>query len=126
MLTVILLIAGLIDLKYRKIPDFVILLLLLYAVLFNDMPNIVLLSSFLLTALPFLFFSILTDKLKGGDFKFLSALGMAFGITELMRVLAFTTGYAVIYSVVTKQKSVPLAFFVLLGYVSTGIQQILL
>ena len=125
MLTLILLIAGIIDLRYRKIPFFIILLLFAGAVIYSK-ANLYLffgsmIKSVIVIALPLFFIGLATDKVKGGDIKFLSVLGMALGITHFIWVLIFATGYAVIYSAITKQKSIPLAFFVLLGYLSVGI-----
>ena len=47
-------------------------------------------------------------------------LAVAIGIVRLAWLLLFTTAYAIIYSVVKKEKSVPLAFCVLLGWLTAG------
>ncbi len=127
MLTIILLIAGIIDLRYRKIPFFIILLLFIWAVLscFFDQSCSFSLISFPLIALPLFLIGLATDKVKGGDIKYLSVLSMALGITHLMWVLIFTTIYASVYSLVTRQRSIPLATFTFLGYVSVGILKLL-
>ena len=121
MLTVILITAGYLDLYYRKIPPFIILLLFIYAVLFSPILFIDKMCSFVLAALPLSIFALVTDKLKGGDLKFIAMLAMAIGIVNLAWLLLFTIGYAVIYSVVKKEKSVPLAFCVLLGWLTAGV-----
>ena len=121
MLTVILITAGYIDLYYRKIPPFIILLLFIYAVLLSPILFIDKVCSFVLAALPLSIFALATDKLKGGDFKFIAMLAMAIGITRLAWLLLFATVYAVIYSVVKKEKSVPLAFCVLLGWLTASV-----
>ncbi len=124
MLTIILLIAGIIDLRYRKIPFFIILLLFIWVVLscffIQSHLFIQALESFLVTALPLFFIGVVTDKLNGGDIKYLSVLSMALGITHFMWVLIFTTFYASVYSLITRQRSIPLAAFTFFGYVSVG------
>lgn len=120
MLTVILITAGYLDLYYRKIPPFIILLLFIYAVLFSPILFIDKMCSFVLAALPLSIFALVTDKLKGGDLKFIVMLAVAIGIVRLAWLLLFTTVYAIIYSVVKKEKSVPLAFCVLLGWLTAG------
>ena len=117
MLTIILIIAGYTDLRYRKIPMFVILLLFIYAAEFSPVSIPTKLSGLVLTALPLLILAVLTDKLKGGDFKFLAMLAFAIGIVRLAWLLLFTTGTAVIFSLIKKEKSVPLAFCTLLGWI---------
>ncbi len=121
MLTVILITAGYIDLYYRKIPPFIILLLFIYAVLLSPVMLVDKVCSFVLAALPLSIFALATDKLKGGDLKFIVMLAMAIGIVRLAWLLLFTTVYAIIYSVVRKEKSVPLAFCVLLGWLTAGV-----
>lgn len=117
MLTIILIIAGYTDLRYRKIPMFVILLLFIYAAVFSPVSIPTKISGLVLTALPLLILAVLTDKLKGGDFKFLAMLAFAMGIVRLAWLLLFTTGAAVIFSLIKKEKSVPLAFCTLLGWI---------
>lgn len=117
MLTIILIIAGYTDLRYRKIPMFVILLLFIYAAVFSPVSIPTKISGLVLTALPLLILAVLTDKLKGGDFKFLAMLAFAIGIVRLAWLLLFTTGAAVIFSLIKKEKSVPLAFCTLLGWI---------
>lgn len=121
MLTVILITAGYIDLFHRKIPPYIILLLFIYAVLFSPISAVEKICGFLLTALPLFLIALLTDKIKGGDLKFVAMLAMAIGIVNLAWLLLFTMGYAIIYSVVRKEKSVPLAFCVLLGWLTAGV-----
>ena len=117
MLTIILIIAGYTDLRYRKIPMFVILLLFIYAAVFSPVSIPTKISGLVLTALPLLILAVLTDKLKGGDFKFLAMLAFAMGIVRLAWLLLFTTGTAVIFSLIKKEKSIPLAFCTLLGWI---------
>ena len=121
MLTIILIIAGYTDLRYRKIPMFVILLLFMYAAVFSPVSIPTKISGLVLTALPLLILAVLTDKLKGGDFKFLAMLAFAIGIVRLAWLLLFTTGTAVIFSLIKKEKSVPLAFCTLLGWIMLNV-----
>ena len=121
MLTIILIIAGYTDLRYRKIPMFVILLLFIYAAVFSPVSIPTKISGLVLTALPLLILAVLTDKLKGGDFKFLAMLAFAIGIVRLAWLLLFTTGTAVIFSLIKKEKSVPLAFCTLLGWIMLNV-----
>lgn len=118
MLTLILITAGYVDLKRRKIPLSVILLLFIYAVIFSTIPVFERICGFVLTALPLFILALLTDKLKGGDVKFLAVLAAGIGMRQMAWLLGFTTLYAVVYSIVKKEKSVPLAFCVLLGWIT--------
>lgn len=118
MLTLILITAGYIDLKRRKIPLSVILLLFIYAVIFSTIPAFERICGFVMTALPLFILTLLTDKLKGGDVKFLAVLAAGIGMRQMAWLLGFTTLYAVVYSVVKNEKSVPLAFCVLLGWIT--------
>lgn len=120
MLTMILIIAGYIDVCYRKIPPLIILLLFIYAVLLSPVMLIDKVCSFVLAALPLSIFALVTDKLKGGDLKFIAMLAMAIGIVRLAWLLFISTIYAVIYSIVKKKQSVPLAFCTLLGWLTAG------
>ena len=54
-------------------------------------------------------------RIGGGDFKLLIAMGFNLGIQELTPVLIITTVTGMVWSFVTKQKSVPLAVFLALG-----------
>ena len=121
MLTLILIVAGYIDFRYRKVPSFIILLLLIYTVLLSPIAIIDKICGFVLAALPLSLFALATDKLKGGDLKFIALLATAIGIVNLAWLLLFTTGYAFIYSIVKKEKSVPLAFCVLLGWITLAV-----
>lgn len=117
MLTLILITAGYTDLRYRKIPHYVILLLFIYAAVFSTIPVVYRICGFVLTALPLFMLSVLTDRIKGGDVKFLIMLAASIGITELALLLVFATIFAAVWSAVKKEKSVPLAFCTLLGWI---------
>jgi len=55
-------------------------------------------------------------RIGGGDFKLLIAMGFNLGIQGLLPVLAVTTIVGAAWSLITKQKSVPLAVFLALGH----------
>lgn len=104
MITVILVTAGYIDLFHKKIPPFIVLLLFVYAVLFRQISAVEKVCGFVFTALPLFLIALVTDKIKGGDLKFIAMLGFAIGIVNLAWLLLFTMVYAIIYSVVKKEK----------------------
>ena len=118
MFTILLVTAGYIDLRYRKIPQAMILLLLLYALLWSPVSFYERITGFFIGAIPVFCIAAATDKIKGGDVKFLAALGAAAGIVCFVKTLFITTLYAAVYTIITGQKSVPLAFFVLLGWLT--------
>lgn len=117
MLTLILITAGYTDLRYRKIPHYVILLLFIYAAVFSTIPVVYRICGFVLTALPLFILAVLTDRIRGGDVKFLTMLAASIGIANLARLLVLTTVFAVGWSAVKKEKSVPLAFCTLWGWI---------
>lgn len=55
-------------------------------------------------------------RIGGGDFKLLTAMGFGLGINALVPILIITTITAAVWSIKTKQKSVPLAVFLTLGF----------
>lgn len=68
--------------------------------------------------------SLLTIAVKwggvgGGDIKLMAAMGFCFGIHGLLLILLFAAISACVYSFVTKQRSVPLAVFLCIGYFLT-------
>lgn len=117
MLTLILIVAGYMDLRYRKIPNYIILLLFIYAAVFSTIPAVWRICGFVLTALPLFTLAVMTDRIKGGDVKFLTMLAASVGIAELAQLLAITTVLAVVWSAVKNENSVPLAFCTLLGWI---------
>lgn len=54
-------------------------------------------------------------RIGGGDFKLLIAMGFNLGIQGITPVLFITTITGILWSFITKQKSVPLAVFLTLG-----------
>ncbi len=118
MLFCILLVTGIIDLRCRKIPNRIIALLIICATVSSETGNGEKIISFVLIFIPILVISLITDKIKGGDLKFIAVVGMAIGLTRLSEVLVYTVLIAIMYSAITNEKSVPLAFVTFLGYVS--------
>lgn len=55
-------------------------------------------------------------RIGGGDFKLLIAMGFNLGIQELTPVLIIATITGIVWSFITKRKSVPLAVFLALGH----------
>lgn len=52
----------------------------------------------------------------GGDIKLTSAIGFAFGLNTLVVILFFALLPACIYTAVTRQRSIPLAVFLCIGF----------
>ncbi len=122
MLTLIMFIAGYIDLRYRKIPWFIILLLFIYVVLFRETEASEMMLIFLFIVLPiFILACMNTNMLKGGDMKYIAMLTMVMNISSFIALLVFTTVYSAIFSLVTKQKSIPLAAFVFIAWITMRI-----
>lgn len=115
-MAILILISGIIDYKYRKIPDIINILVFVWALLFSSAPLYERTVGFFVTAVPLLILALITDKIKGGDYKFLVACASALGISVFVKTLAFTVLIAVPWSIVERKKSVPLAFVFMLGY----------
>lgn len=117
MLFCILFAAGIIDLKYRKIPDTVITAMLLCAAIFGDISVYEKIWGFIFPAFLLFFIALKNKKLKGGDIKYLAALGLNVGISGLTGILFPACIFSVFYSIIWKRNSVPLAFMCLIGYI---------
>lgn len=113
---ILLFITGLIDYRYRKIPDILALMLGIYAVFFSGAAPISRAEGFIITAVPLFIIAVSTGKLKGGDVKYLTACAAAMGLIPFTWSLVFATGIAIIWSLITRETSVPLAFVFMLGY----------
>ncbi len=114
--------AAITDFKKRIIPDWTWITILLIggvSAFFFKTPYLLLfdrIAGFLLPAASLLIIAIKYGGVGGGDIKLVSALGFCFGIYGLMAILLFAVIPACIYSVVTKQRNVPLAVFLCAGY----------
>lgn len=109
--------AGYVDYKKRTIPTEIVLVLYTCAVLFSSASAIERIAGFLIPALPLFLFALNCKSIKGGDIKYLSAVGAYFGLTAFAEIMFFATLTAVLWSVAKKEKSVPLALFIAVGYV---------
>ena len=90
MLAVILISAGYIDLRYRKIPTVIILLLFIYALIISPVSLYERMAGFIVGVVPMFCIGVMTNKIKGGDVKFIAAVGAAIGLNSLAAVLCFT------------------------------------
>jgi len=114
---ILLVIAGYFDYKKRVIPNELILTLYVSALFFSDATVVERIAGFLIPALPLFFMALKFKDLKGGDIKYLSAVGAFFGLSTLAGILCATTISAVVWCVIKKKESVPLAVFIAVGYV---------
>lgn len=69
-----------------------------------------------LAGLSLLIIAVKYGGIGGGDIKLMAAMGFCFGIVGLTWILLFAVVLACIYSFVTKQRSVPLAVFLCIGF----------
>ena len=113
---ILLFLGGIIDFKYRKIPNWICIGIGLYAVFISHITPYEWISAVFAVIIPLFIIAFATDKLKGGDVKYLSVCALALGVTGFLPVLALTVLIALVWSVLTRQKSVPLAFMLMLGY----------
>lgn len=108
--------SGLIDYKYRKIPNLIVIMIFAWALFFSSAPTFERVAGFIVTAVPLFILAITTGKIKGGDYKFLVACATALGISVFIKSLAFAVIFAIGWSFVKREESVPLAFVFLGGY----------
>jgi len=113
---IILIAAGIIDLMKRKIPNIIDIMILLWAVFFSKIDLYEKAVGFVFTALILLIVSCFVSAIKGGDVKFLIVCAAALGLTVFAKVLLFTCFISVLWSIIKKEKSVPLAFTFMLAY----------
>lgn len=116
MLGIILAFAAFIDFKYRKIPEGIDFLLGIYAVFFSGASVYDRISGFFLTAGTVCTLLFAGGKIKGGDVKFLSFCAAAAGLCEFVQVLTLSCVLAIVWCIVRKEKSVPLAFVFFAAY----------
>lgn len=114
--------AAITDFKKRIIPDWTWIAILLtggisafllktpYPPLFERI------MGFLLPGLCLFFLAIKFGGVGGGDIKLTAAMGFCFGLYSLAAILFFALLPACIYAKATKQKSVPLAVFLGIGF----------
>ena len=118
--------AAITDWKKRIIPDWTwiaILMIGIASVLINgkDTIYIPLLERFaglLYPAVSLLIIAFKWGGVGGGNIKLTAALGFGFGLYGLVVILFFAVIPACVYAEVTKQKSVPLAVFLGIGFLA--------
>ena len=113
----ILLIAGMIDLKCRKISQIIPLAISLFGLLFNNVSIYERIVGLIIPAFPLFILALGDKKLNGGDIKYLASLGFSIGINSLTVVLFFSVIISLVYSMLYGKKSVPLAFVGFMGYI---------
>ena len=113
----LLFVSGIIDCKYRRIPNLIIILIFCWALLFSSASVFERLAGFFVTAVPLFVLALTTGKMKGGDYKFIVACASALGLNIFTGTLFFACGAAIIWSLLRREDSVPLAFVFLVGYV---------
>lgn len=108
------------DWKDRRIPNISLALLLLLSLAvtpIHPIPFPERLLGFLFPALPLFFLAIRTDKMKGGDVKYLAALSSYAGLYRMAAVLLIGTLIALLWAMRHRAGSIPLAYFICIGYV---------
>ena len=112
---IIMLCAGYIDLKKRVIPNEIILIIYLFAIFGSNAAIIERIAGFLIPAFPLFLIALFNRNIKGGDIKYLSAIGAYFGLSGLVVILSVATIVALIWYGIKKAKSVPLATVTAIG-----------
>jgi len=73
-------------------------------------------AGLLLPGVCLLFLAVKYGGVGGGDVKLTAALGYCFGLNALAAILFFALPPACIYTAMTRQRSVPLAVFLCIGF----------
>ena len=114
--------AAVTDFRKRIIPDWTWIAILLiggvsvfmlktpYPTLFERI------AGFLLPGISLFLLAIKYGGVGGGDIKLTAAMGFCFGLYGFAVILFFALVPACIYAKVTKQKSIPLAVFLSIGF----------
>ena len=114
--TVLLISAAYIDYKIRQIPNIITITIIIMSVVCGTAPVIARIAGLLIPAVPLLIIALKNNEIKGGDIKFLSAVGAYMGLYELAKVLVPVTITAVVWGYAYKTESVPLATVFFMGY----------
>ena len=114
--TVTIIYAAYLDSKTKTIPNVVIVTTLILSVICSTAPVLERIAGFLFPAVPLFFIALKNKGLKGGDIKYLSAVGAYLGLTTVAKALIPATITAVIWGYAHKTKSVPLATVFCIGY----------
>lgn len=118
----LLFVSGIIDCKYRKIPNLIIISIFGWALLFSSASVFGRIAGFIATAIPLFVLALTTGGLKGGDYKFLVACATALGVEAFIETMIFAVIFAVVWSLCRGETTVPLAFAIWVGYVIFLIQ----
>ena len=112
--------AGVTDYQRRIIPDWTwiaILLIGLVSAFLLPAPALYeRIAGLLLPGLCLLLLAVRYGGIGGGDIKLTAASGFCFGLNALAFILFFALIPACIYAVATRQRSVPLAVFLCIGF----------
>lgn len=114
---VLLLYAAYTDYTKRKIPNGVIVAIYFLSAFASRAPIIERIAGFLIPAVPLFLIALKCEIVKGGDVKFLSAVGTYLGLCSMAYILIPATLMAVVWGYKKKEKSVPLAFVFAVGYI---------
>jgi len=112
--------AAITDFRKRIIPDWTWIAILLIggtsAFLLPYPTLLERIAGFLLPGLCLFLLAVKYGGVGGGDIKLTAAMGFCFGLYSLAAILFFALIPAYIYAKATKQKSVPLAVFLGIGF----------
>ncbi len=112
--------AALMDWKKRIIPDWTWISILLIggvsAFLLPYPTPAQRIAGFLLPGICLLLLAMKYGGVGGGDVKLTAAMGFCFGLNALAAILFFALPPACIYAKATRQRSVPLAVFLCIGF----------
>jgi len=120
--TVPILWAAVTDFRKRIIPDWTWIAILLIGGVSAFMlktphpPLFERIAGFLLPGISLFLLAIKYGGVGGGDIKLTAAMGFCFGLYGFAVILFFALVPACIYAKVTKQKSIPLAVFLSIGF----------
>lgn len=122
--------AAITDYRKRIISDWTWIALLLAGIVSAFLlpaPDLIQrIAGFLLPGLCLLLLTIKYGGVGGGDIKLTAAMGFYFGLYSLVFILFFALFPACIYAKATRQRSIPLAVFLCLGFlVYAGISAVI-
>lgn len=112
--------AAIIDLKKRIIPDWTWIAILLIGIasafLLPAPALFERIAGLLIPGICLLLLAVKYGGVGGGDIKLTAAMGYTFGLNTLAAILLFALLPACIYARATRQRSVPLAVFLCIGF----------
>lgn len=118
--------AAVMDYRKRIIPDWTWIAIILFggisAFLLPYPPLPQRIAGFLLPGICLFYLAIKYGGVGGGDIKLTAAMGFCFGLNALAFILFFALFPACIYTRATRQRSIPLAVFLCIGFfIYTGV-----